>query len=53
MEEIKAIDIMEAYNAKYSPKVSLMDVERYLQNHAFFAMPPELAAIIMHDKILG
>lgn len=53
MEEIKAKAIMEAYNNKYDDKVTLVQVKDYLATHAFFNMPTELAATIMHDKVLG
>lgn len=53
MEEIKAKAIMDAYNKKFEDKVTLGQVKEYLATHAFFNMPAELAATIMHDKTLG
>lgn len=52
MEEIKAKDIMDAYNKKYDDKVTLGQVKEYLVTHAFFNMPTDLVATIMHDKVL-
>lgn len=53
MEEIKAKAIMEAYNKKYEDKVTLGQVKEYLATRAFFNISSELAATIMHDKVLG
>lgn len=52
MEEIKATEIMEAYNKRYVPEtITLKEVKDYLNTHAFFNLHPDVAAAIMRQTL--
>lgn len=51
MKEISAEALMRVYNKMFTPPISLGEVKVFLETNAFFHMPVDLAAKIMHEAI--
>ena len=51
MKEVPAKDIMNAYNKMFANKITLSQVQYFLASNAFFNVPAEFAAKMMHDSL--